>query len=140
MAACPEESDKLKRSDDNVEKGGEYMSEEQLENQLRGYSAIIGALRGLTKETCVNCVSLDGARIKVGKELAKLSKDLETMAISSETTKANFKGKIDALAKDAEGLQIADDVSCQKTAGTCKMGEKCLASGAVELLNLIPPV
>lgn len=43
------------------------MSVEFFENQLRGYRAVLGALEALTKEICVSCISLEGARTKVEK-------------------------------------------------------------------------
>jgi S-adenosylmethionine synthetase len=114
------------------------MAAEVFENQLLGYRAVLGGLEALTKDICVNCITLEAARTKVGKSLKKLAKDIEAEAIPCAETKGNLKAKVDAFSKAADELRIAEDTSCQKTAGVCKMGAACFATSAVDLLNLVP--
>ncbi|MBI4757907.1 MAG: hypothetical protein HY783_02730 [Chloroflexi bacterium] len=114
------------------------MSVEFFENRLRGYRAVLGALEALTKEICVSCISLEGARTKVEKGLKKLGMDLEAASLPCEKTKGDLKARINALSKAAGELGIAEDCCCQKTAGACKLGAECFATGAVDLLKLVP--
>ena len=114
------------------------MTVETLGNQLLGYRAIKGALEALTEDICVKCITLESARTKVGKGLKKLAKDIEAEAIPCAETKGNLKAKVDAFSKAADELRIAEDTSCQKSAGVCNMGAACFATGAVDLLKLVP--
>lgn len=68
------------------------MSVEFFENQLIGYSAVLGALAALTKGICAGCINLEGARTKVEKGLKKLGMDLETASIPDEKTKNRVGG------------------------------------------------
>ena len=114
------------------------MAVEVFENQLLGYRAVLGGLEAVTKDICVNCITLEAARIKVGKGLKKLAKDIDAESIPRAETKGKLKARVDALATAADELGIAEDTSCQKTAGVCKMGAACFATSAVDLLNLVP--
>jgi len=114
------------------------MAVEAFENQLLGYRAVLGALEALTRDICVNCISLEAARTKVEKGLKKLVKDVEAESIPCAETKGNLKARIDALSKATDELNIAENTCCQKTAGRCKIGAACFAAGAVDLLKLVP--
>ena len=114
------------------------MPVEVFENQLKGYSAVLGGLEALTRDICVKCINLEAAKTKVEKGLKKLARDIEAESIPCAETKANLKSRVDALSKAADELGIAEDTSCQKTAGVCKMGAACFATGAADLLKLVP--
>ncbi|OIP26556.1 MAG: hypothetical protein COW22_04000 [Chloroflexi bacterium CG15_BIG_FIL_POST_REV_8_21_14_020_46_15] len=108
------------------------------ENQLLGYRAALGGLEALARDICVNCITLEAAKTKVEKGLKKLARDIEAESIPCAETKGNLKARLDILSKAADELAIAEDTSCQKTAGVCKMGAACFATGAVDLLKLVP--
>ena len=114
------------------------MSVEVFKNQLLGYRAALGGLEALTRDICVNCIRLEAAKTKVEKGLKKLARDIEAESIPCAETKGNLKARLDILSKAADELAIAEDTSCQKTAGVCKMGAACFATGAVDLLKLVP--
>ena len=114
------------------------MPVEVFENQLLGYRAALGGLEALTSEICVKCITLEAAKTKVEKGLKKLDSDIEAESIPCAETKGNLKARIDALSKAVDELGIAEDTSCQKTAGVCKMGAACFATSAVDLLKLVP--
>ncbi len=114
------------------------MSVEVFKNQLLGYRSALGGLEALTREICVNCISLEAAKTKAEKGLKKLARDIEAESIPCAETKGNLKARVDALSKAVGELAIAEDTSCQKTAGVCKMGAACFATGAVDLLKLVP--
>jgi len=114
------------------------MTVEALSNQLLGYRAALGALEGLTKDICVNCITLEAAKTKVEKGLKKLSKDIEAESIPCAEAKGSLKACMDALSTATDELKIAEDTRCQKTAGVCKMGTACFATSAVDLLKIVP--
>ena len=114
------------------------MTVETLGNQFLGYRAIMGALEALTEDICVKCITLESAKTKVEKGLKKLASDIEAEPIPCAETKGNLKARVDGLSKAVDEIAIAEDTSCQKTAGVCKMGAVCVATGAAELLKLIP--
>jgi len=114
------------------------MTTEALENQLLGYRAALGALEALTRDICVNCITLEAAKTKVEKGLKKLARDIEAASIPCAETKGSFKSRADALSKATDELKIADDTRCQKTAGVCRMGTACFATSAVDLLKIVP--
>jgi len=104
---------------------------------MRGLNIVLGALGAATGEICKNCIGLEGAKTKVGKMVKKLGMDLETTSICCEKTKADFKARIDSFSKAAEELKVAEECECQKTAGSCKIGEGCFVNAAVDLMKLI---
>ncbi len=114
------------------------MTVEAFQNQLLGYKAILGALEDLTRDICVNCISLEAAKTRVEKGLRNLAKDIEAESIPCTETKGNLKNRIDALSKATDELNIAEDTFCQKTAGVCKMGAACFTTSAVDSLKLVP--
>ncbi len=50
----------------------------------------------------------------------------------------DFRAGLDAFSKAAGELGIAEECTCQKTDGNCKMGAECFATGAVGLMKLVP--
>jgi len=115
------------------------MPTEVLDNQIRGLSIMLGALKAATGEVCKSCIGLEGAKTKVGKMVKKLGMDLDgaCASICCEKTKADLQAHIDSLSKAAEDLQVAEECQCQKTAGNCKLGEACFVNAAVDLMKLI---
>jgi len=111
---------------------------EEYENKIRGLNVVIGALEASSKDICINCIGLEGAKNTVIKRLKKLGMDIEAN-VSCAETKPKLLAKKDELAKLAEALKVADECSCQKTAGNCKMGSGCYVNSTIELLKLAEP-
>ena len=105
-------------------------------NQLRGYDVVLAALGAFSGDICRNCIGLSGAQTKVIKGLKKLRMDLEGSSIP-EMEKEKILIGVESFFKAAEGLKLAEEVSCQKTAGQCKIGPGCFPLGALELMNQI---
>jgi glutaredoxin 3 len=105
-------------------------------NHLRGYDVILATLGAYSKDICRNCIGLSGAQTKVIKGLKKLKMDLEKFPIP-EMEKEKILLSVESFFKGAEDLQLAEEVSCQKTAGQCKIGSGCFPLGALELMNQI---
>ena len=113
------------------------MQIEVLENQIRGLNIVLGALQAATGEVCKNCLNLEGAKTKVGKMVKKLVMDLAVASICCERTKADLQARIDSLSQAVEGLHVAEECECQKTAGNCKLGAECFVTAAVDLMKLV---
>lgn len=109
------------------------------ENQLRGYNVVLAAFQALTRDTCGRGMSLPVAVNRWVKNIEKLRKDLDGAEIPEEKKK-ELTRRIDEYLKAAEELP-RDPGPCQKTAGNCKIGPGCFATGALDLLKLItePP-
>lgn len=108
-----------------------------IENQLRGYSVVLAALRAFSQDICRNCIGLSGARTKVTKGLKKLRVDLQVSTVS-ESDKRQILAQIERCAELAEALDVAEEVECQKTAGNCKIGQGCFCTdGAMGLMEEI---
>ena len=105
-------------------------------NQLRGYDVVLATLSAFSEDICENCIGQSGAQTKVIKGLKKLRMDLEKSSIPEMEKKEILIG-IESFFKAAEGLKLAEDVSCQKTAGQCKIGTGCFPLGALEMMNQI---
>jgi hypothetical protein len=107
-----------------------------LKNQLRGYDVVLATLGAFAEDICRNCIGLSGAQTKVIKGLKKLRMDLEKSSIP-KMEKEKILICVETFLKAAEGLKLAEEVSCQKTAGRCKIGPGCFPLGALELMNQI---
>ncbi len=107
-----------------------------LKNQLRGYDVVLATLGAFSEDICRNCIGLSGAQTKVIKGLKKLRMDLEKSSIP-EMEKEKILTCIETSTKAAEDLKLAEELSCQKTAGRCKIGPGCFPLGALELMNQI---
>ena len=105
-------------------------------NQLRGYDVVLATLGAFSEDICRNCIGLSGAQTKVIKGLKKLRMDLEKSSIP-EMEKEKIFICVESFFKAAEGLKLAEEVSCQKTAGRCKIGSGCFPLGALELMNQV---
>ena len=105
-------------------------------NQLRGYDVVLATLGAFSEDICRNCIGLSGAQTKVIKGLKKLRMDLEGSLIP-EMEKEKILIRVESFLKVAEGLKLAEEVSCQKTSGLCKIGPGCFPLGALELMNQI---
>lgn len=105
-------------------------------NQLRGYNVVLATLSAFSEDICRNCIGLSGSQTKVIKGLKKLRMELEKSSIP-EMEKEKILIHAESSLKAAEGLKLAEEVSCQKTAGRCKIGPGCLPLGALELMNQI---
>jgi len=73
----------------------------------------------------------------MGKMAKKLGKDLDAALICCEKTKADLQARIDSISKAVEALTVGEETACQKTAGNCKMGDKCLVNTVVDLIKLL---
>ncbi|MFH1774825.1 MAG: hypothetical protein ABH874_07710 [Methanobacteriota archaeon] len=111
------------------------MSELYFENQLRGYNVVFAAFQALTKDMCGKAMNLPVAVNRWIKMMGKLKRDLEKAAITEEKKK-ELVTRIDEYLNAAEGLP-REPGPCQKTAGNCKIGPGCFATGALDLLKLI---
>jgi len=105
-------------------------------NQLRGYDVVLATLGDFSEDICQNCIGLSGAQTKVIKGLRKLRMDLEKASIPG-MEKEKTLIHVESSLKAAEGLKLAEEVSCQKTAAQCKIGSGCFPLGALELMNQI---
>ena len=105
-------------------------------NQLRGYDVVLATLSAFSEDICRNCIGLSGAQTKVIKGLKKLRMDLEKSSIP-EVEKEKTLICVESFFKAAEGLKLAEEISCQKTAGQCKIGPGCFPLGALELMNQV---
>jgi len=109
------------------------------ENQLRGYNVVLGAFQALTKDICGGGMSLPVAVNRWVKMMEKLRKYLDEANIP-EDRKKEIAAKIDWYLSEANRLP-REPGPCQKTAGNCKIGPGCFATGVLDLMKLItePP-
>ena len=111
------------------------MSELYFENQLRDYNVVLAAFQALTKDVCGKGMSLPVAVNRWIKMMEKLKRDLERATIPEEKKK-ELAAKIDEYMKRTGELPT-EPGPCQKTAGNCKIGPGCFATGVLDLLKLI---
>jgi len=105
-------------------------------NQLRGYNVVLAVLGAFSQDICQNCIGLSGAKTKFIKGLKKLRMDLEKASVP-RMEKESILISVESFFKAAEGLKLAEEVNCQKTAGRCKIEPGCFPLGALELMNQI---
>lgn len=106
-------------------------------NQLRGYNVLLAVLQAFSKDICRNCIGLEGAKTKAIKGLKKLRKDLENSNLPDIERKEIFVS-IERFSEIAENIDVTEEISCQKTAGNCKIGPGCLPlDGAMALMKQI---
>jgi hypothetical protein len=111
---------------------------EELDNMVRGYNVVLGALKASSDDICVNCINLEAGKTKVGKGLKKLKMDVEKSTIPDEKKK-ELSSRIEALSGIAEGIPLASECSCQKSAGICKLEVDCFVTAAFDLLKIASP-
>lgn len=109
-------------------------------NGLKGYSGVLAALEACDQDICHDGCTLPNVAISVIKRLSKLQKDLDASLVV-EPRKQVMRAQISDFLARAEALPQDVDRPCQKTAGTCKIGSGCFASGALKMMKLItePP-
>ncbi|MFH1595085.1 MAG: tetrahydromethanopterin S-methyltransferase subunit A, partial [Pseudomonadota bacterium] len=109
-------------------------------NQLRGYHGVLAVLEACNQDICHDGCTLPNASNSVIKRLSKLQTDLDGSSVV-EPGKQVMKAQIRDYLARAEVLPQDVDRPCQKTAGTCKIGSGCFASGALKMMKLItePP-
>ena len=84
------------------------MSSESLENQLRGYNAVLGALGVLALDICGDCLMMKGAKIRLSKGLKKLEADITEAVLPADTREQvvlqvkRFAGVVEGLSQAAE--------------------------------------
>jgi len=105
-------------------------------NQLRVYQVVLAALKALDQDICHDGCSLPSTVNKVIKRLGKLKSVLEASDVAAEKKK-NLLSKIDDFLADADGLPQDTSQTCRKTAGECKIGSGCFATGALNLFKEI---
>ena len=89
------------------------------ETQVRIYPAILGALKATSEDICTRCIGLESAKIKTEKALKRLKMEIGKSAETPEEKKKELVTKIDTLLAIAEGIPLAENCSCQKTAENC---------------------
>ena len=82
------------------------METKYFENHLRGYKVVLAILRAESEDdSCINCIGLEGAIIKVGKGLKKMKLDL-TDSTASEQDRENITSQIDQLSQQVERVPL----------------------------------
>ncbi len=109
-------------------------------NQLRGYRGVLAVLEACDQDICHDGCTLPNVTNSVIKRLSRLQKDLDAASVV-EPGKQAMEAQIRDFLARAEALPQDVDKPCQKTAGTCKIGSGCFASGALKMMKLItePP-
>lgn len=109
-------------------------------NELRGYSGVLAVLEACDQDICHDGCTLPNVATSVIKRLSKLQKDLDASSVVEPRKQVMITQIGDFLAR-ARTLPQDVDRPCQKTAGTCKIGSGCFASGALKIMKLItePP-
>ncbi|MCG2771289.1 MAG: tetrahydromethanopterin S-methyltransferase subunit A [Desulfobacterales bacterium] len=109
-------------------------------NHLKGYSGVLAVLEACDRDICHDGCTLPNVANSVIKRLSKLEKDLDGSSVV-EPRKQVMRAQIRDFLARAEALPQNVDRPCQKTAGTCKIGSGCFASGALKMMKLItePP-
>lgn len=114
------------------------MEVKYFQNQLRGYNKVAAMLRAESEDDlCRGCIGFDGAMTKAKKGLKKLKLDLEGVTAPKEE-KDSLTGQIEQLTQQLESLPEAEDPTCMKTAGLCKIGVNCFPlDGAMAMMKQI---
>jgi len=105
-------------------------------NQLRGYRGVLAALEACDQDICHDGCTLPNVAISVSKRLSKLQKDLDAASVVEPRRQVMTAQIGDFLAR-ARALPQDVDRPCQKTAGNCKIGSGCFASGSLKMMKLI---
>ncbi|MFH1907956.1 MAG: hypothetical protein ABIL11_11365 [Chloroflexota bacterium] len=105
-------------------------------NQLRAYQVVFAARKTLDQDICHDDCTLPNVAISVIKRLSKLQKDLAASSVV-ELRKQVVTAQIGDFLARASALPQDVDRPCQKTAGTCKIGNGCFASGALKMMKLV---
>ncbi|MFQ5988120.1 MAG: hypothetical protein ACE5H6_04640 [Dehalococcoidia bacterium] len=114
------------------------MEVEYFKNQIRAYNIVLALVQAESEDDiCAGCIGLDGAMTKAKKGLRKLKLDLQDLAAPKEE-KESLVSQIDQLIQQVESLPEAEDPTCMKTAGLCKIGSECFPlDGAMAMLKQV---
>jgi hypothetical protein len=104
-------------------------------SQLRGFHNVLAGLEACDRDICHGGRSLPLAVVSTIKKLERLKAGLEEATIPAED-KANLMTKLQAYLERAEALP-QELGPCQKTVGTCTVGEGCFASASADLVKLV---
>ncbi len=84
------------------------MKAKNFENHLRGYKVVLAILRAESEDdSCINCIGLEGAIIKVEKGLKKMKLDLAD-STASEQDRENITSQIDQLSQQVESVPLGE--------------------------------
>lgn len=114
------------------------MDVKYFQNQLRGYNIVAAMLQAeIEDDLCKGCIGVDGAMTKAKKGLKKLKLDLGGLT-APEEDKESLVAQIEELSQQLENLPEAEDPTCMKTAGLCKIGSDCFPlDGAIAMMKQI---
>lgn len=101
-------------------------------NQLRVYQVVLAALKALNQDICHDGCSLPSTVNKVIKRLGKLKNDLEVSDVAVEK-RESLLSSIDNFLADANRLPQDTSKTCRKSAGECRIGSGCFATGALNI-------
>ena len=103
-------------------------------NQLRAYQVVLAALKALDQDICHDGCSLPSTVNKAIKGLGKLKNDLVASDVAAEK-KENLSSKLDSFLAEANGLPQDTSQTCRKSAGECRIGSGCFATGAINIIK-----
>ncbi len=107
-------------------------------NNLRAYQAVLAALKALDQDICHDGCSLPSTVNKVIKRLGKLKNDLKASDVAAKE-KESLLSKINSFLADANRLPQDTSQTCRKSAGECKIGPGCFATGTLSLIDITEP-
>jgi len=110
-------------------------------NQLRAFNQVVDALRASgNEEICPKCIGLEYSQAKMVKIMdKKFRKEVQASASPEDKKKAIF-AMLDKWISTLEGIKLAKEPKCMKTAGLCTIGmEICLAKAQVALYEKVEP-
>ena len=104
-------------------------------SQLRGFHNVLAGLEACNRDICHGGRSLPLAVVSTIKKLERLKAGLEEADLPAED-KANLITRLQAYLERAEALP-QEPGPCQKTVGTCTVGQGCFASASADLIKLV---
>lgn len=110
-------------------------------NQLRAFNQVVGSLRASgDEEICPKCIGLEYSQAKMVKIIdKKFRKEVQASALPEDKKKAIF-ARLDKWISTLEGMKLAKEPKCMKTAGLCTIGmEVCLCKAQVALYEKVEP-
>lgn len=110
-------------------------------NQLRAFSQVVDSLRASgNDEICPKCIGLEYSQSKMVKIIdKKFRKEVQASALPEDKKKGIF-ARLDKWISTLEGIKLAAEPKCMKTAGLCTIGmEVCLCKAQVALYEKVEP-
>lgn len=110
-------------------------------NQLRAFNQVVGSLRASgNEEICPKCIFLEYSQTKMVKIIdKKYRKEVQALALPEDKKKGIF-ARLDKWISTLEGIKLAEEPKCMKTAGLCTIGGKvCLTKAQVALYDQVEP-